>query len=156
MKKDRKNLIIGIVAGGIISLVIATYFSNSPTQNIGNINMGNSTNTVATINQSGGITAGQVVINNPTINNTPRRQINDHVIALLNKSLPQNQTNTIHLFYPVNDQEAYQFRNQIGNYLKNQGWKITFDGELYAHPFTGIHFEPQSNGDLSIEVGSNP
>lgn len=149
--------IFGGIAVVLLIVGLVPNFIQHPTTDHTSIANTTSGEVIQSNGQSGGITTGQVIINNATISqpSIPPRQFDYKVIALLNKFLPLNSTSKVHILYLVNDQESYQFASKINTALNDASWKTTFNAAMFEPPFSGMHIKPQSNGDLNIEVGSN-
>ncbi len=103
---------------------------------------------VTSHNQQGGITAGEV-----NIGNTPRT-FNQKVTAALQARLPSEKSKTIVITAVLGDQEAFQFAEQIKEYLLSQGWKV--DGvnqAAYSRPVVGQIIQPKPDGGIEIIIG---
>lgn len=161
-KRTNWTKIGAILTGIAIAVTVLLYvLGSNPTQNnqitnsSGAIQNNVPSHTVS-VNQSGGITANQVIINNPTINNVPpQRHITSEIIDYLTANLPANKNETILVSSMEGDPEGFQFSNEIVNYLQTNGWKVQVDiagGEpLYD---TGFHID-NSTGVTHIWVGFN-
>ncbi|MGI0047508.1 MAG: hypothetical protein ACREBB_10045 [Nitrosotalea sp.] len=144
------------VTVAIITLVLGQNDQHNPITNSSDTIQNNAPSHAASVNQSGGITANQVIINNPTINNAPpQRHVTPEIIDYLNANLPANKNETILVSSMEGDPEGFQFSNEIVNYLQTNGWKVQADiagGEpLYD---TGLHVD-NSTGVTHIWIGFN-
>jgi hypothetical protein len=54
----------------------------------------------------------------------------------------------------MGDQEAFQFAEQIKEYLSSQGWKVDgVDQAVYSKPVVGQIIKPRSDGKVEIIIG---
>jgi len=103
---------------------------------------------VTSRNQQGGITAGEV-----NIGKTPRI-FNQQVALALQAHLPSEKDKTIVITAVMGDQEAFQFAEQIKEYLSSQGWKVDgVDQAVYSKPVVGQIIKPRSDGKVEIIIG---
>lgn len=100
---------------------------------------------VKSYNQSGGITAGKIIIGRQP------RKITPDVITQLKKLLPGNKDTVINIDAVWGDQEAFQFAEAIKTYLESQGRKVNgVDQVAYSKPVLG---QSITDGGTRIIIG---
>lgn len=108
--------------------------------------------TVTSINQSGGITAGEVIINT----GPQPRYLDELFIKELDKLLPSDKEKEIKIFSVLGDAESFQFASEIMNHLESEGWKVDgINQAVFSKPITGVQVTHESDGGATIRVGSN-
>ena len=73
---------------------------------------------VRSYNQQGGVTAGQININRPP------RTLSPQLKAQLDELLPAHKDKEIKIDAQMGDSEAFQFAQEIKDYLEYNGWKV--------------------------------
>ncbi|MFA5855622.1 MAG: hypothetical protein WC846_05125 [Candidatus Gracilibacteria bacterium] len=100
--------------------------------------------------QQGGITANQVSIG---IKND--RHLNDQFKVNLKPHLPKKEE-TIEISAIMNDYEAFQFAEEIKDFLSKEGYKTGgVYSTIYARPPVGNIIEPRKQGGIKIIIGTN-
>lgn len=82
------------------------------------------------------------------------RHLTSQLISQLENILPKNKNEIILVSSTAGDADAYQFSDQIVNYLISQGRKVEADEAIRSPPIRGIEVEKLSNG-IHIWIGSN-
>lgn len=151
-----KKTFWGTFGTGIMVLAAIVQILKSCNPNSNNkVVINNSSESVTSQNQQGGITANTVNII-PSSENYQRR-FNEKVDAIeLNKRLPENKYETIGVSYNLGNAEAEQFAREIEEYLKSQGWKTEFCGVVYDHPVKNVEIWRDQYGTFYINVGNKP
>lgn len=94
---------------------------------------------VTSYDQSGGITANQVNIGNQPRTLTPELK------TRLDQVLQINKNREIRITAVMGDGEAFQFADQIKEYLESEGWKVSgVDQAVYNKPVIGQTINPEA------------
>jgi len=150
---QRKYLTVG---GIIAAVIVATTIASNFTTIIDFVekrtdNQTNKPSIITSVNQSGGITADQVIINQKA----PSRQLDEKFISELEKHLPSKDKSLI-IVTVVGDSESLEFALEIKDYLESKGWFTErIDHTLFIRPVKGVDFSIRDDGGLTITVGSN-
>lgn len=134
------NLVKTIISGLFITivggLIVGLFSSNNPQVN------------VTSVNQRGGITANNVNIE------SPERHINDLIKNSLVAQLPNNKAQEIDVTSVLGDQEAYQFAQEIKEYLENKGYKVNGVNQVvFDKPVKGQIISSKEDDSFSIIIG---
>jgi len=139
---------VGLIIAIISAIGGGTYYFMS-VQNTVNVDIENSPESVVSVNQTGGITAHTVNVE-PTA-----RHVDEKFIDQLNQYLPKDKEKTIKIEAVLGDQETFQFATEIKDYLESRGWKIEgVDLSVFRKPIFGINITPETDGSITITVGS--
>ncbi len=97
-------------------------------------------------NQSGGITAGQVIVGPQ-----PRR-LNDGLRGQLRSALPHDKKVTV--VAVMGDGEAFQFASEIKQFLEGETYNVSgVDQAVYSGPVVGQRIQPRDDG-LEVIIGT--
>lgn len=101
--------------------------------------------------QQGGITANQVFIGKQP------RQLDDRLKGNLKSMIAQDKSKKIEVNAVMGDPEAFQYANEIKNYLISQGYTAV-DGvaqAIFSQPVTGNQITPMDETLCRITIGTN-
>jgi len=104
---------------------------------------------VSSYNQSGGITAYQVILESGD------RVLNDNLISQLKTILDQENFKFIDVTAVMGDQEAFRFATQFKNFLTAEGYDVHgVNLAIFKEPTQGQIIETPDNGEkLRIIIG---
>ena len=101
---------------------------------------------VTSVNQQGGITAGQVNIA------PPARQLDANGKSQLVEHLPKSKKVTVTSV--MGDGEAHQFATQIKAFLEDEGYDVEgVNQAIYTAPVQGQVIQPTENG-IGVIIGT--
>ena len=101
---------------------------------------------VVSHNQSGGITAGQVLIGRPP------RQLDEPAREHLRRELPAGSNVQVERRFFAGDDESYRLADQIEEFLRASGYQVT--GGMSDHSHVNVHISRNAEGtQYFVKVG---
>ncbi len=142
---------IFVVIGVIIAVL--TYFGLKPKETKMDKNQNEKkTFNVASYNQQGGITAGEV-----NIGSLPRVFTQEVAVKLdsVLSEIKADKKKTITVICAMGDSESYNFAEQIKKYLEETGWSVRGITQAVRNkPIKGVAVYLRPDGDVDINVGN--
>ena len=145
-------LIIGVALAGSLMRIDAREASAqapSTTQRLPVVNQG--PGSAFSLGQQGGVTTG-------TINTGPQKRIlsDPSFDQMRNQLLQLPHNKKIFLMATMGDTETIEFRNQIAEFMKSNGFNIDDSATGYAmstRPFHGVYLQDKPDGTIELKIG---
>lgn len=143
------SIIVAIIIG-VPSLYFTIYQPSSDSSNIDD-NVEKPSNVGVSVNQTGGITAGQVNI----FSDENKRYLNQDFIKNLNLCLSDYKTKTMKVYYTNMESDTVQFTEQIKSYLDSEGYETFGVSQVmvFNRPIYDTEIMLSDDGNVAIWVG---